>query len=42
MAIRIDGHAFLSAIRSEVEKLRCSACGQVFTAPLPVDAGTEQ
>ena len=40
--IRIDGNAFLSAIRYEVEKLRCSACGQVFTAQLPVDAGTEK
>jgi transposase len=40
--IRIDGNAFLSAIRYEVEKLRCSACGQVFTAMLPVDAGPEK
>src|SRR5712691_11021814 len=40
--IRIDGNALLSAIRYEVEKLRCSACGQVFTAKLPVDAGTEK
>ena len=36
--IRIDGNALLSAIRYEVEKLRCSACGEVFTAPLPVEA----
>jgi hypothetical protein len=36
--IRIDGHALLSAIRYELEKLRCSACGEVFTAPLPEDA----
>jgi hypothetical protein len=40
--IRIDGNALLSAIRYEVEKLRCSACGQVFTAPLPEAAGEEQ
>ena len=40
--IRIDGHALLSAIRYEVEKLRCSACGQVFTAPLPRGAGEEK
>ena len=40
--IRIDGNALLSAIRYEVEKLRCSACGQVFTAPLPMDAGPEK
>src|SRR5215470_14518942 len=40
--MRIDGNALLSAIRYEVEKLRCSACGAVFTATLPVDAGTEK
>jgi transposase len=37
--IRIDGHALLSAIRYELEKLRCSACGQIFTAGLPDGAG---
>jgi transposase len=37
--IRIDGHALLSAIRYALQKLRCSACGQVFTAPLPKEAG---
>ena len=40
--IRIDGNALLSAIRYEVEKLRCSACGQVFTALLPAEAGGEK
>jgi transposase len=40
--IRIDGNALLSAIRYELEKLRCSACGQVFTAPLPAEAGEEK
>jgi len=40
--IRIDGNALLSAIRYEVEKLRCSACGAVHTAPLPVAAGAEK
>ena len=40
--IRIDGNALLSAIRYELEKLRCSACGEVFTAPLLVDAGAEK
>jgi len=40
--IRIDGNALLSAIRYELEKLRCSACGQMFTAPLPAEAGTEK
>ena len=33
--IRIHGHALLSAIRYALEKLRCSACGQIFTAGLP-------
>jgi len=32
--IRIDGNALLSAVRYELEKLRCSACGEVFTAPM--------
>lgn len=40
--IRIEGNALLSAIRYEIEKLRCSACGQVFTAPLPESAGEEK
>jgi hypothetical protein len=40
--IRLDGNALLSAIRYELEKLRCSACGMVFTAPLPVEAGEEK
>src|SRR5262245_15140329 len=40
--VRLDGHALLSAVRYELEKLRCSACGQVFTAPLPADAGAEK
>jgi transposase len=37
--LRIDGHALLSAIRYALEKLRCSACGQIFTARGPADAG---
>ncbi len=37
--IRIDGHALLSAMRYTLHKLRCSACGQIFTAPLPEEAG---
>lgn len=40
--IRLDGHALLSAIRYDVEKLRCSACGKVFTAELPAEAGVEK
>ena len=37
--IRIDGQALLSAIRYEVEKLRCSAYGQILTTGLPDGAG---
>jgi transposase len=40
--IRIDGNALLSAIRYELEKLRCSACGEVFTAKMPAGAGAEK
>jgi len=40
--VRIDGNALLSAIRYELEKLRCSACGQVFTAAGPREAGAEK
>jgi len=40
--MRLDGNALLSAVRYELEKLRCSACGQVFTAPLPEEAGEKK
>ena len=40
--IRIDGHVLLSALRYELQKLRCSACGQIFTALLPPEAGEEK
>jgi hypothetical protein len=40
--IRIDGHALLSALRYELQKLRCSGCGQIFTAKLPQEAGAEK
>lgn len=39
--MRLDGHALLSAIRYALEKFRCSACGQVFTAAMPAEAGTD-
>ena len=42
VAMRLDGHALLSAVRYELEKVRCSACGQVFTASVPAAAGTEK
>jgi transposase len=40
--IRLDGHALLSAVRYVLEKLRCSACGQLFTAATPAEAGAEK
>ena len=40
--VRIDGQALLSAIRYALEKVRCSACGQIFTAGLPGRAGAEK
>jgi len=40
--IRIDGHALLSAMQYELQKLRCSACGEIFTASLPPEAGEEK
>lgn len=42
MEIRIDGNALLSAMRYELEKLRCSACGEIFTAALPEDVAAEK
>ncbi len=40
--VRLDGHALLSAVRYALEKLRCSACGKVFTAAMPAEAGAEK
>jgi hypothetical protein len=40
--VRIDGHGLLSAMRYELEKLRCSACGAIFTAGLPTGVGEEK
>lgn len=40
--IRIDGHALLSARRYALHKLRCSACGQIFTVGLPDGVGEEK
>ena len=42
VAMRIDGQALLSAIRYQLEKLRCSACGQICTARLPAGVGEEK
>jgi transposase len=40
--MRLDGNALLAAVRYELEKFRCSACGQIFTAPLPAAVGPEK
>src|SRR5262249_56299187 len=40
--MRLDGNALLSAVRDELEKLRCSACGLIFTASVPAAAGTQR
>jgi hypothetical protein len=40
--VRIEGNALLRAVRYEVERVRCSRWGQVFTAPWPVEAGEER
>jgi transposase len=40
--IRLDGHALLSAVRYVLDKFRCSACGQVFTAATPAEARGEK
>ncbi len=40
--IRIDGKALLSALHYARDKLRCSACGEIFTAALPAGVGAEK
>ena len=40
--LRWDGNALRSAVRYDLEKLRGSACGQIFTAALPAAAGPEK
>jgi transposase len=42
VTIRITGDAPLMATSWECEKLRCNACGEVFTAKLPDTAGEEK
>jgi len=37
--VRFVGHAPLEATLFEMERLRCNACGQVFTADEPETAG---
>jgi transposase len=40
--IRIVGHAPLSATVFEMERLRCNACGEIFTADAPGQAGDQK
>ena len=40
--VRFVGHAPLEATVFEMERLRCNACGQVFTADEPETAGAEK
>jgi len=40
--VRFVGHAPLEATVFEMERLRCNACGQVFTADAPATAGPDK
>jgi len=40
--VRMRGHAPVEALIYELEKLRCSSCGALFTAGLPAQAGEEK
>ena len=40
--LRIFGQAPLTAKVYELEQLRCASCQELFTAPLPADAGSER
>lgn len=42
VVVRVTGGAPLQSRVWETEKLRCNLCGEVFTAPLPEEAGTEK
>ena len=42
IVLRITGSPPISATGYEMERLRCDACGMVFTAPVPEEAGTEK
>jgi len=42
LVLRIVGAPPISAIGYAMERLRCDTCGQVFTAPVPPEAGTEK
>jgi hypothetical protein len=40
VVLRISGSPPISATGWSLEKLRCDTCGEVFTAPVPPEAGT--
>jgi transposase len=40
--VRIVGQAPIAATRYDLERLRCNACGQIFTAPEPEGVGPEK
>jgi transposase len=40
--VRVVGQAALEATVYEMERLRCNACGEVFTAPEPADIGPDK
>ena len=42
VVINIEGKPIASAKKYLIEKLRCSLCGELFVAPTPSDANTEQ
>jgi transposase len=42
IVLRIEGSPPIAATGYQMERLRCDACGAVFTAPVPVAAGQEK
>jgi transposase len=40
--VRVKGSAPVTATRYHLQTLRCDTCGEVFTAPLPPEAGTQK
>jgi transposase len=42
LIVRLTGQAPLGGVVYELEKLRCSLCGEVFSAPVPAGVGPEK
>jgi transposase len=42
IVLRIEGSPPIAATGYQLERLRCAACGEVFTAPVPAAAGQEK